>query len=242
MKNKNWLIGLAVIAIVVVLASSAGNAGTNQGANVFDAFKNLFKGSSSTTQESTTLQIAGNGAPSGAHFNLNIIGVPKNKTSSLDSSSGRRIFVQLSGKCRIDLAMGEFSVLDGNCTDGPAKLQLPDPDTDGDGVTAYSVYVRALGKPGGKATATSCVADEFETYCSTETLALVRTSGKQSFMNASKELLTVCMDTDGDMICDTRSYLFDDAAKDYFWNYDNNGLRVAQFRFYEVPTEIGLTP
>ena len=33
-----------------------------------------------------------------------------------------------------------------------AAFRLPNPDPDGDGTTSYSVYVRALGKPGGKAT------------------------------------------------------------------------------------------
>ena len=50
------------------------------------------------------------------------------------------------------------------------------------------------------------------------------------------------MDTDGDNICDTRTYLFDDSTMGYFWDYDNQGLRLAQLRFYEVATEVGLTP
>jgi len=28
--------------------------------------------------------------------------------------------------------------------------------------------------------------------------------------------------------------LFDPALQDYFWNYDNNGLRLAQLRFYPI--------
>ena len=66
---------------------------------------------------------------------------------------GHRIFVPLEGKTRILLAEApegqSFAVLDANGTKGPAKFQLPNPDPDGDGTTVYSVYARALGKPGG---------------------------------------------------------------------------------------------
>jgi len=27
--------------------------------------------------------------------------------------------------------------------------------------------------------------------------------------------------------------LFDPALQDYFWSYDNNGMKLAQFRFYQ---------
>ena len=74
---------------------------------------------------------------------MNIIGVPKNKTVSMDGNNGHRIFVPLSGKTKILLKEGDtFQVLDANGTDGEAIFQLPDPDPDGDGVTEYSVYVR----------------------------------------------------------------------------------------------------
>src|SRR5690242_14843216 len=49
------------------------------------------------TSANAASRITGNGAPSGSHFNLNIIGVPKNKTAKMDNNDGRRIFVQLWG-------------------------------------------------------------------------------------------------------------------------------------------------
>lgn len=58
---------------------------------------------------------AGNGAPSGAHYNLNIIGVDKAKTADMDGSKRHTIFVPLVGSCKINLAEGDFQVLDGNC-------------------------------------------------------------------------------------------------------------------------------
>jgi hypothetical protein len=185
----------------------------------------------------------GNGAPSGSHYNLNIIGVSNPKNSSMDESNRHTIFVPLQGSCRINLAEGSYNVADGNCFDGDgAEFRLPDPDPDGDGVTAYSVYARALGKPGGSAVATTCFDEAGETWCSTENVVLVRSTGKSTFRNVSKELLSLCLDTDGDGDCDTREFLFDRDLADYFWQYDNNGLKLAQLRFYPIPTNVGTTP
>ncbi len=175
---------------------------------------------------------------SGAHYNLNIIGMDKGKSASLTGGSGHRIFVPLSGATKINLSEGEFSVLDANGTDGTAAFQLPSPDPDNDGVTRYSVWVRALGKPGGRAEAETCATGSDGTdYCSIYSMVAVRERGKQSFTNVSRQLLYVYADTDGDGDID-RHPLFDDALGDYFWSYDNDGLRLAQLRFYEVPTNV----
>lgn len=107
----------------------------------------------------------GNGAPSGYHYSLNIIGVAKDKNPDMDNTNGHTIFVLLEGKTRINLSMGEFAVLDRNGTDGVAAFQLPDPDLDpyntsdpgdADVLSGYSVFVRPLGKPDGSATITTC--------------------------------------------------------------------------------------
>ena len=105
------------------------------------------------------------------------------------------------------------------------------------------MYARALGKPGGSAVATTCFTDAAgDEWCSTENVVLIRGTGKSSFTNVSKELLTLCLDTDGDGDCDVRVGLFDDLTNDYFWSYDNSGLKLAQLRFYPIPTDVGLTP
>ncbi len=191
-----------------------------------------------------SVSATGNGAPSGPHYNLNIIGVPKDKTADMTGGNGHVIFVKLSGKTTILLSAGDFTVLDANGTDGTASFQLPNPDPDGDGVTAYSVYARALGKPKGSAVATSCVTDTttMETFCSTENVVLVRSTGKSPFENVSKQLLTVCLDTTGDGVCDVRESLFADPTQSFFWDYTNTGLRLAQLRFYQLPTTVGTTP
>lgn len=218
---KHALGALAVLALTAVVAVSAASGGT------------------------------GNGAPSGAHYNLNLIGVPKDKAAvDTSTSNGRRIFVPLSGHSQILLSEGPFDVLDYDGTDGTASFQLPNPDTNGDGTTDYSVYVRALGKPGGKATLQSCFTDATGTWCAAdfaggvEPIMLGRTKGNQTFQNVTKDLLyvDVCTGTfdatTGACSQTSQIPLFSDDTKSYLWDYDNDGLKLAQLRFYEVPTTV----
>jgi len=140
--------------------------------------------------------------------------------------------------------------LDANGTDGTAAFQLPDPDPDGDGVTWYGVYLRPKGKPGQSMNLTTCGSGDFdndpltpdEELCSLEVAIAVRGTGKPKVQNVSRELLSMCVDTDGDMKCDERIFLFDDRAHDYLWSVDNFGLRNAEVRFLEIPQTIGTTP
>ena len=186
-----------------------------------------------------SVAMAGNGAPSGAHYNLNIIGVPKNKSADMSGNMGHRIFVPLNAKSKILLSQGDFQVLDANATDGSASFQLPNPDPDGDGITSYSVFARALGKPGGSARIVTCATDPLtmDEVCSPLSHVAVREKGKSSFTNVSSALLFIYADLDGDGI-DERYSLFDDRLEDYFWEYDNSGLKLLQLRFYEISTDV----
>ena len=186
----------------------------------------------------STNGITGNGAPSGPHYDLNIIGVPKGKTADMTGDNGHRIFVPLDGNTKILLSPGDFQVLDANGTDGSAAFQLPNPDSANAGTTTYSVYARSLGKPGGSSIAVACGTDSSGvTFCSTDTLFSVRGKGKSSFTNVSKELLYIYADINGDGKID-RVPLFDSSLQDYYWSYDNNGLKLLQLRFYQVPTTV----
>ncbi|MGE5393079.1 MAG: hypothetical protein ACM3NH_05040 [Candidatus Saccharibacteria bacterium] len=190
---------------------------------------------------------AGNGAPNGAHYNLNIIGVQNPKTADMTDGSGHVIFVPLSGSAKIMLSEGAFQVLDANGTDGSAKFQLPNPDPTNSGTTTYSVYARALGKPNGSAKMTTCAtgagldgvygtADD-EQICSVGSVTVTRKNGKSTFTNVSKDLLYIYADINGDGITE-RVNLFNDSLQDYFWQYDNSGLKLLQLRFYPVPTTV----
>lgn len=183
---------------------------------------------------------AGSGAPSGSHYNLNIIGVSRGKSADMSGNSGHRIFVPLIGTAKIMLSESDsFAVIDANGTDGTAAFALPNPDPDNDGVTEYSVFARALGKPGGSSTTTTCATDVAtgDEYCSIYSMVLVREGGKSTFRNVSRELLYVYADLDGDGTVE-RYPLFSNEMEDYYWNYDNNGLKLAQLRFYQIPTNV----
>src|SRR5439155_21514931 len=127
----------------------------------------------------------GNGAPNGAHYNLNIIGVENPKTSPLTGGDRHTIFVALGNKdsavsSRIYLTPGDFAVCDGNAFDAAyacdgsqvasqgAVFQLPCNTNvtadvgcaDGTVSAAYNVWGRALGTPGGSVTITTCATDD----------------------------------------------------------------------------------
>ncbi|MDO8498353.1 MAG: hypothetical protein Q7S44_01015 [bacterium] len=226
--------GSAQLVVVLLLL-----VGVVVGTYLMQQQTNLFPQAASKKTPKVAQTSTGNGAPSGTHYNLNIIGVPKDKTADMTGSSGHRIFVPLQGSCKINLSMGDFQVIDGNCTDGPASFQLPNPDPTNSGYTTYSVYARALGKPGGSSSMTPCATDPLsgDTYCSVYTTVSVRSTGKSTFTNISKQLLYVYADINGDGNIE-RYPLFDSALQDYYWQYDNNGLKLLQLRFYPISTNV----
>jgi hypothetical protein len=199
----------------------------------------------------TAAALAGNGAPSGSHYNLNILGKRDCTPADLTGSDRHTIQVLLYGgqkaadingtlaltldkQNKIFLQGGDdFQVLDGNACDG-ALFQLPTN-------SCYQAYARALGTPFGYANVTTCAIDNNGTpndtsddvvVCSMDTLNLNRTKGPQKFQNVTKELTTITFVVNGVV---TTVQLFDPSLYSYFWNYDNHGLRLAQIRFY--PTD-----
>lgn len=186
----------------------------------------------------------GNGAPNGAHYSLNIIGVSHDKNVQPDWASGHVIFVDLGKKTgdavttKILLSQsadGSFDVLDKNGTDGEASFSLPAPG-------GYTVWARALGKPGGSARITTCATDvtldDPGVICSTQNEVFVRGTGKSSFRNVTAALTTIVLDPVADAAAVTACGgattvdLFATCLLGYFWQYDNNGLKLLQVRFY----------
>ena len=122
---------------------------------------------------------------------------------------------------------------------------------------SYEVWARALGKPGGSAVSTTCATVQGELQCSLENVVMTRNSGKSVFKEVTDQVTSLvigyCQDDvvtiDGTQYCVadatnpvigsgdvdwTRIALFAGNTQDWFWNYDNNGLRLAQLRFYEL--------
>lgn len=207
----------------------------------------------SKSATSPDLPLLGNGFPDNGKatlYKMNLIGHPGEIPTENTGGDGKRIFVRLWGNTRILLSPGPFDILDANGTDGVASFQLPDPDPDNNGETWYGVYIRPKGKPFTGMNLTTCASGDFdndpltpdEELCSLEVAVLVRGKGKPSVQNVSKELLSLCVNTDDDVQCDERIFLFDDRAHDYLWSADNSGLRNAEVRFLEIKQNIGLTP
>jgi hypothetical protein len=213
---------------------------------------------------------------------LNIIGVKSDKTVNMEGKGGGVIFVDLGAEgdaatTEISLIQGDdFAVLDKNGTDGEASFMLKptglDPyfvDDKGGANTwsNYSVFIRALGTPGGKASIMTCatLTDLFEpwienktlkqlltplpgdTVCSVEQVTsdiLVRNSNKPKFINVTAELLTIVLAVtvdveDGpDETFYVRIPIFDPMLEGEYWQYDNEGLKNCEIRFYDCSTDV----
>ncbi len=206
----------------------------------------------------------GNGAPSGTHYDLNIIGVTKGKTPPLTGSNRHTIFVPLvsdQGALDTDLAsgadilltQGPFTVCDGNAFDAAydcsgakianqgAVFQLPCntniatatgttlvPCTSSgpNSVASYEVWARVVGTPGGSGTITTCATDKATStvVCNANDTLLVRNSSNKfaDVTNALTSLVTATQTVS----------LFGTGFQSFFWDYDNNGNKLLQLRFY----------
>ncbi len=162
----------------------------------------------------------------------------------MTGNNGGRIFVDLQGKTKIGLTPapeGEsFQVLDANGTDSNgARFQLPQNVSN-----AWTVWARIPGNQKGSVTITTC-ADMVQTEDGTYVEAVLSCEGITldrarygKFTDVSGSLLYVTLladvlDGDGNVLLEAGTYpLFDEAMEGYFWDYDNDGLKLLQLRFY----------
>lgn len=224
-------------------------------------------------QKTTT----GNGAPSGPHYDLNIIGVTQGKNPPLTGSDRHTIFVplvsdqgaldtDLASSADIFLTQGPFTVCDGNAFDAAydcsgnkisnqgAVFQLPC-NTDittaagttlvpcplTGAVASYTVWGRTVGTPGGSSTITTCATDTLTLtlVCSVNSNVAVftRKNGKPVFSDVTNQLTSIVTPAGA---CTTTTItagtctvaLFASGFQGFFWDYDNNGNKLLQLRFY----------
>jgi len=93
---------------------------------------------------------AGNGSPSGHHFNINIIGVPNQKNTNFNGGDGSRIFILRTGTTSFYVQGGtSFAILDHDGTDGSVGSQsspgLTFPYDTATLTWRVAIYVRLLG-------------------------------------------------------------------------------------------------
>jgi len=150
------------------------------------------------------------------------------------------------------LTQGPFAVCDGNAFDAAtdcngttvaktgAVFQLPCntnittatgttlvPCTSG-ATASYDVWARTLGTPGGSSTLTTCATEPVTNtlVCSTNKAVFVRMKPNK-FTNVT-DALTSLVDTN---TLQTVA-LFQGGFQGFFWDYDNNGNKLVQLRFY----------
>jgi hypothetical protein len=119
---------------------------------------------------------------------------------------------------------GSFDVLDKDATDGRATIAIP-ANTGG-----YDTYIRVLGKPGGCLDADGYVLNSTGSYFLTGHIDANRKTGTPQKVLIN-DIFMVWLDTDGDGVADTEVSVFDSQFADYFWNIENNGLRLMQLIF-----------
>jgi len=176
---------------------------------------------------------------SGPHYNLNIVGAPKDKTGGSESQDRHTIMVDLTGHTDIYMTQGDdFAVLDWNGTDGRADFQL--------GPGKYEVYAVALGKPHKSVTITPEATFEGQTgdevfYLDTITLTHDKKPRWERVTGMFLVTVTVTVDPDGagPLLPVTTTYhnewVFEiPELIDYWWNYENSGCKLTQVRFYKV--------
>lgn len=190
----------------------------------------------------------GNRLPNGPHYNLNIIGVTSD-TKDVGDSMGHTLFVGIEGRTKIIMEQdpaGIFQVLDRDGVSDSEALFNIAPGT-------YNVFARALGKPGNnegdvsvEITSWAEVEDELGIdYWLIDTIDLSRLKGKPQTVNINK-LFYIDGEysiTDG---ITTNSYSVDNewifgiedpTLNEYWWDYDNNNMKVLQVRFYPCDLE-----
>ena len=135
------------------------------------------------------------------------------------------------------------------CTLDDGSVVINDPDCYNQDLSfqEYQVFIRLVGAKDTGVGITTCADEAVDLdgdlivedliVCSTENVIKMRSTGKGSmkFDDVTKELLTLCLDTDGDTVCDSRYPLFANELEDYFWQWNTSGKAHAQLVFIPIP-------
>jgi hypothetical protein len=189
----------------------------------------------------------------GKHFNLNIIGVPKNKTADMDGTQGNTIFVPLNkngevAHCVINVQRNianpnKFEVIDRNATDEDGATILVPFENEGD--LSYNVYAISLGKPGDVGVyieASATFVNDTTADLLMTNFTLKRDRGKPTVQNISNIFrASGWIDENDNDTQDAGDTTFNNVwvfniptLLSYWWDYYNTDLRHMQVRFYET--------
>jgi hypothetical protein len=161
----------------------------------------------------------GNGAPSGKHYNLNIIGVPNQKNANFDGGNGARIFVLRDQPTQFWVYGDDttsYEVLDHDGTDKKVGTGVGDP-----GITfpydessdhwEVSIYVRLVGPTGSSI--------HWDTYYDYDGTTWLQVTSFDLAKNSKFSLKT--------------NKLLIDGYQDILWELNpTNNFRILQMRIY----------
>lgn len=207
--------------------------------------------------------ITGSGAPSGPHWNINIIGHPKGGIGG-DYSSGHSIMIPLRNVasrgdlvCDVDgvqlvddiapkwetseptgakiyfVPGDHFEIIDRDATDSDGATIMVPVDP-ATGDIKFDVYMRVLGKPNQCMNIKAYAYDlEQNLWFLAGTVYVSRKTGKSTFVRAN-DLFRVWFCLVADC-SNTASNLsvFNDVFESYFWSILNDGTRLVQVRLYQ---------
>ena len=140
-----------------------------------------------------------------------------------------------------DASLSRLDIADRDATDGYAEIRVP---ADWANAMSVDLYMRVLGKPGGCIGADAFVYDGADYYYA-GTAVFKRKTGQSTFVDAG-ELTDVwycpdgstvtstgthtydCVDGSGTVVAAVELNVFDSVFTDYFWDVNNNGVRVTQ--------------
>jgi hypothetical protein len=186
----------------------------------------------------------------GPHYNLNIIGVSKDKVQDVPAwgnENRHTMFVPLERKTNIYMTQAnatdadpddDFAVIDANGCDGRAAFELAP--------GYYEAYARAVGTPGGKVNITpnaefdidgDGVADTATTDFYLGSIELSHTKKPVWERVTGLFIADVFLWNDDGTLFDSYSntWIFDiPELLSYWWDYNNQGCKVLQVRFYPV--------
>lgn len=175
-------------------------------------------------------------------------GVATDSTASVNKiflRSGEDYRVEDGNACDQNGAYFHLPVTSMNCRHSCGSATVPP------AFTEYEVRARVVGKPNSRVAVTSCsemVSVDPVTGLGTPTTLCsigdrnvwvgARAPAGQAqvhWENVSTQLLTVCVDTSGDGLCDDRLGLFDSVGEGYWWSWDTAGRPHVQLVFFPVP-------
>ncbi len=229
MRSLNFLLAVSIFTTVLFTSCQKENIEAGDAITVFSGQDFLDR-----------RENAGDNKPSGNHYSLNLVGVPDDKYDNFydDEKSEESIYVGLGGNSKVMVRKTTqdegFGIINANGLEDRALFQLPTSSE-----TEYQLFVRPLGIPRAESQPHDVDPSTNEDIASMGASILVRKDGADRDADIASKLSTVNVaaeDLNGDDVIDELDIatykIFDEVLEGYLWEYNDEGLKVSQLRFY----------